>query len=119
VSFDSMSPVTLTNGSGIAVYEVMDANPSIQENAQFPTFLVLPPNGNGTATQTSENATVGPISTVQTAPAGDPIPRFQSIPPPADCTLEGDCSAQYFPHVMLIDTRLNYTTYAGGATSTN
>ncbi len=43
VSFDSMSEVILTNGTGVAVYEVMDANPSIQESAQFPTFLALAP----------------------------------------------------------------------------
>ena len=55
-----MSQVTLTNGSGIAVYEVMDANPSIQESAQFPTFLALAPSGSGTTTITSENVSLGP-----------------------------------------------------------
>ncbi len=64
VTLDSMSEVTLTNGSGMAVYEVVDANPSIQESAQFPTFLAIAPNGNGTSTTTCENVSLGPISTV-------------------------------------------------------
>src|SRR5581483_2150169 len=49
-SLDSVSPVTLVNGSGIAVYEVVNANPSTQESAQFPTFLALAPSGNGQTT---------------------------------------------------------------------
>jgi uncharacterized protein (TIGR03437 family) len=119
VSFDSMSQVTLTNGSGIAVYEVVDANPSIQESAQFPTFLVLAPNGNGTSVTTNENATLGPISTVETATATDPIPRFQQTTPPADCTVVGDCDAPYFPALSVLSEPLNYTAQAGGQTTTN
>lgn len=119
VSFDSMSQVTLTNGSGIAVYEVVDANPSIQESAQFPTFLVLAPNGNATPVTTSENAALGPISTVETATATDPIPRFEQITPPVDCTILGDCNAPYFPALSLFNTSLNYTAQAGGLTTTN
>ena len=119
VSFDGMSQVTLTNGSGVAVYEVVDANPSIQESAQFPTFLTIAPSGSGTSTTTSENATLGPISTVQTATATDPIPRFQQITPPADCTIVGDCNAQYFPALFLQETSLNFTAQAGGAYQAN
>jgi uncharacterized protein (TIGR03437 family) len=119
VLFDSMSQVTLTNGSGIAVYEVVDANPSIQESAQFPTFLVLAPNGNATPVTTSENATLGPISTVETATATDPIPRFQQITPPADCTIVGDCDAPYFPALSVSNTTLSYSAQAGGLTTTN
>jgi uncharacterized protein (TIGR03437 family) len=119
VSFDAMSQITLANGSGIAVYEVVDANPSIQESAQFPTFLVIAPNGSGTSVTTSENATLGPISTVEIGTATDPIPRFQQITPPADCTVVGDCNAPYFPALSVLQTSLNYTTQAGGATTTN
>jgi uncharacterized protein (TIGR03437 family) len=119
VTLDSMSAVTLTNGSGIAVYEVVDANDSIQESAQFPTFLVLPPSGSGTSTTTAESLSLGPISTVQTATATDPIPRFQQITPPADCTIVGDCNAPYFPALVVPESTLNYTTQAGGNTTTN
>ncbi len=119
VTLDSMSQVTLTNGSGIAVYEVVDANPSVQESAQFPTFLVLAPSGSGTSTTTSENVSLGPISTIQTATATDPIPRFQQITPPPDCSIVGDCNAPYFPALSVPETTLNYTTQAGGVTTTN
>jgi uncharacterized protein (TIGR03437 family) len=119
VTLDSMSQVTLTNGSGIAVYEVVDANSSIQESAQFPTFLVLAPSGSGVSTTTTETVSLGPISTVQTATATDPIPRFQQITPPADCTILGDCDAPYFPALSVPETSLNYAAQTGGATIAN
>ena len=118
-SFDSMSPVALTNGSGIAVYEVVDANPNIQESAQFPTFLVLAPNGVGQTITTSENATLGPVSTVETAAATAPIPRFQQTTPPADCSIVGDCDAPYFPVLKVLETSLSYSTTAGGLTTSD
>lgn len=118
-SLDSMSPLTLANGSGIAVYEVINANPSNQESAQFPTFLVLAASGNGQTTITSENATLGPISTVVTATVTDPIPRFQALTPPADCTVVGDCNASYFPQLTVPQTSLSFTTPFGGVTTTN
>jgi uncharacterized protein (TIGR03437 family) len=119
VTLDSMSPVTLTNGSGIAVYEVVDANASIQESAQFPTFLVVPSNNTGTSTTTSENTSLGPLSTVETATATDPIPRFQQITPPADCSIVGDCGAQYFPALNVPESTLSFASQAGGVTTTN
>jgi len=115
VSFDSMSPVVLTNGAGIAVYQVMDANPSIQESAQFPTFLALA-GFSGNAIQTVETVSLAPISTVQTATATDPIPRFQQVEIPADCTIVGDCNAGYFPRLEVLQTPLSYTSPAGGVT---
>lgn len=108
VSFDSMSPVTLTNGTGIAVYQVMDANPSIQESAQFPTFLALAPFS-GASVQTSENVSLAPISTVYTATATDPIPRFQQLPIPDDCSIVGDCNANYFPRLSVSQTSMSFS----------
>lgn len=119
VSFDGMSQVSLTNGSGIAVYEVVDANDSVQESAQFPTFLVLAPNyNNPPAITTGENATLGPVSTVETATLKDPIPRFQQTTPSSDCSLLGDCNAAYFPSLSIPENSLSYTAQAGGATAT-
>jgi uncharacterized protein (TIGR03437 family) len=115
VTFDSMSQVTLTNGFGMAVYEVVDANASIQESAQFPTFLVLAGSGSGASTTTSESVSLGPISTVETATATDPIPRFQQIMPPADCSLVGDCNAAYFPVLRVIESSLNFSAQVGAA----
>jgi uncharacterized protein (TIGR03437 family) len=112
-----MSPVTLTNGAGIAVYQVMDANPSIQESAQFPTFLALAPFS-GADVQTVENVSLAPISTVYMATAKDPIPRFQQIPIPEDCTIVGDCSASYFPRLSVVEPSVSYTAPAGSGTQT-
>jgi uncharacterized protein (TIGR03437 family) len=119
VTFDSMSQVTLTDGSGIAVYEVVDANSAIQESAQFPTFLAIAPSGSGVSITTSENALLGPVSAVQTATATDPIPRFEQITPPADCSIEGDCSAHYFPALSVPETSLSYAAQVGGSTQTD
>jgi uncharacterized protein (TIGR03437 family) len=100
VSFDSVSEVSLLNGSGIAVYEVVDDNPFVQEFAEFPTFLGLPPNTTNGAS-TSEDISLAPVSTVMIASHTDPIPRFQSLAPPQDCTLIGDCGANYFPKLYV------------------
>ncbi len=117
VSLDSMSEVILTNGAGVAVYEVMDANASIQESAQFPTFLALTPFS-GNSVQTSEDVSLAPVSTVQMPTAKDPIPRFLQIEIPEDCTIVGDCNANYFPRLSVLDTSLSYTAQAGGQTQT-
>jgi uncharacterized protein (TIGR03437 family) len=118
VSFDAMSPVTLVNGAGLAVYEVVDANQNVQESAQFPTFLGLMPFS-GASVQTSENVSFAPVSSVFTATATDPIPRFLSVTPQADCTILGDCNAQYFPSLSVLEPSLAYTATAGSNTQTN
>jgi len=109
VSLDSVSPVTLANGAGIAVYQVMDANPSIQESAQFPTFLALAPSSGAATVQTSENVSLAPISTVYTATATDPIPRFQQVPIPDDCSIVGDCNAGYFPKLSVSQSSMSFS----------
>jgi uncharacterized protein (TIGR03437 family) len=116
-SFDGMSEVTLTNGAGVAVYEVMDANDHIQESAQFPTFLSLAPFS-GDSVTTAETVSLAPVSTVYMATAKDPIPRFQQIDIPEDCTILGDCHAKYFPQLLVLETSLTYTAEAGGQTQT-
>jgi uncharacterized protein (TIGR03437 family) len=113
VSFDAMNEVTLTQGAGIAVYEVVDSDPAIQESAQFPTFLSVSASPNGTAVITSEDVSFAPVSTVQTASPTAPIPRFQRISAPPDCAVLGDCDAQYFPRLTVLEDSLAYTAQAG------
>src|SRR5579871_1579694 len=117
-TFDQMSSVTLANGSGYVVYEVVDDNPNLQESAQFPTFLGLAPFS-GAAVQTSETVSFGPVSTVLTATSADPIPRFAALPVPADCNIVGDCNAHYFPQLSVPVTSLSYTAQAGAGIQTN
>ena len=109
-----MSEVALSNGAGVVVYEVVDANPTIQESAQFPTFLSVPPSLNGTYVQTSEDVSFAPVSTVMVASATDPIPRFQQTSAPSDCTVVGDCGL-YFPKLSVDQTSFQYTAQAGSS----
>jgi uncharacterized protein (TIGR03437 family) len=118
VLLDGMIEVPLTDGSGIAVYEVVRSNLSRLESAQIPTFLSLAPFS-GNAIQTLESVSLAPVSTVQTATDRDPIPRFQQITPPADCSFLGDCDADYFPALSVTESSLDYTAEAGGVTQTN
>lgn len=118
VTFDTMSAVTLTGGSGFVVYEVVDSNPSVIESAQFPTFLGLAPSGNGTSTTTSETVSFAPVSTVNTATATDPIPRFQQLTAPSDCSIIGDCGAAYFPVLNVPESSLQYTAQSGAGIQT-
>jgi uncharacterized protein (TIGR03437 family) len=113
VSFDSMNLVPLTNGTGSVVYEVVDANPSVQESAQFPTFLGLAPITNAEAISTSANISFAPLSTAMTGSAQAPIPRFVAMPVPPDCSIVGDCGAKYLPHLLVEESSLQYTAPAG------
>jgi len=107
-ALNSASEVPLTNGAGTAVYEVADANPSVQETAQLPTFVGLAPFGDGTATVASENVSFAPVSTIHVADAA-PVPRFTAVAPPSDCAALGDCNASYFPHLEVDAPTLNFT----------
>ena len=113
VTLDSMSQLTLNNGTAIAVYEVMDGNPNAQESAQFPTYLGLAPSDNPT-TVTTETVSYAPVSGVIIGTLHDPIPRFLELPPPADCSIIGDCNAPYYPKLFVNTTPLNFTAQSGG-----
>src|SRR5262249_39961908 len=92
VTCNSVSEATLTNGSGVAVYEVVDANPALRQTAQFPTFLGIPPITSDTVPVASEQVSLAPISTVTTASTTDPIPRFLAAAAASDCASLGDCN---------------------------
>ena len=91
VTLGSVSEVPLTNGSGYAVYEVADANPNVRETAQFPTFIALPRLTPPAVAQ--ETIALAPVSTVTTASATAPIPRFTAVAMQSDCQIFGDCAA--------------------------
>ena len=95
--FGAVSDVELAGGAGIAVYEVVDANPGVIENAQIPAFLGLAPGGSYTAI-TKQDLRLGPVSTVRYgASATAPVPRFLGGSAGSDCTLNGDCDGSYLP----------------------
>jgi len=106
------NPVPLTNGSGYAVYEVVDANPSAIESAQIPNFFALPPNSPPSTSNGS--LSLAPVSTVATASTTAPIPRFVAVMPPSDCAAVGDCNASYYPQLQVTATPLQVTAVSGG-----
>ena len=92
VAFNSVTELTLVNGSAYVVYEVVDANSSATESAQVPTFLGLPADGNRSPSVSSSSVYFAPQSTVVNATPTDPIPRFAAVNPQPDCHIVGDCA---------------------------
>jgi uncharacterized protein (TIGR03437 family) len=114
VLFSTLTQVPLTSGAGSAVYEVIDANPNIQEYAQFPTFVGLPNVAGQTPVVASEAISFGPYSTVSTAMAGLAVPRFSAPLPTNDCSVVGDCGANYFPVLTATAASLQFVSGASG-----
>ena len=112
ITLNAAGELTLSGGSAYAVYEVVDANPTVQESVQFPTFIGL---GSVTASAVAqETVSLAPISSAPAASTTAPIPRFAAnFPPPSDCTSVGDCTATYFPKLM-VDALPIILTAAGG-----
>src|SRR5215469_7545890 len=115
VAFNSVSEISIVNGGAYVVYEVVDANNSAIESAQFPTFLGLAPDGNRKATQTTASVFFAPQSSVATASATEALPRFHAIAPQPDCSIVGDCST-YLPALSLNTTSLQFSAGSGSAT---
>jgi len=119
VTSDSVGEVTLSNGSGVAVYEVVDSNPNVRESAQFPTFIGLPPITDGSTPIASEQVTFAPVSNVFAATTTDPVPRFVGNAPPSDCPSLADCNAGYFPALSVFASQpLQFTALAASAPQT-
>jgi uncharacterized protein (TIGR03437 family) len=93
----TVTEVSLLSGAGVAVYEVVDANPSVQESAQFPTFIGLTTTANQPIVTANAAIAIGPVSAIATATTTDPIPRFRRTAPASDCQFLGDCTSKYFP----------------------
>ena len=113
IAFNTASPVTLANGAGYVVYEVVDANNATIESAQFPTFLGL---SNVTAASTAnESLSFAPVSILTTASQTAPVPRFQATIPASDCSIVGDCQAGYFPKLSVpAAPSIQLAAFAGG-----
>jgi len=70
---------TVTNGFAFAVYEVVDDNPFVIENAVIPVaygFVPNTPNSSPGLGNLQMSVSFAPLSTVTTASADAPIPRF-------------------------------------------
>ena len=112
-TFTSASEIPMSNGAGNAVYEVVDANPSVQESAQFPTFVGLAPTGGGNTIVADAKVSFAPLSTINIA-SSDPVPRFADVVPQSDCSTLHDCDAAYFAHLVVNSPALDFTSPVGG-----
>jgi uncharacterized protein (TIGR03437 family) len=111
VALNSASQVSMAGGTGYAVYEVVDANPSVIQSAQIPTFVVLTQATAPTVAQ--ESLSLAPVSQTPTASVTAPVPRFVAVTPPPDCGIVGDCQAAYFPKLSVAPIPIQFTLIAG------
>ncbi len=112
-TFDSVTEVTLAGGAGVAVYEVVDANPALRESVQIPTFLGYPGSASGGAVVTNTTVSLAPVSTTITAAGSAPLPRFLATAPAPDCSAVNDCSASYFPRLVVSAAPITFSASVG------
>ena len=101
LTLNSVSEVTMRNGEGVAVYEVVSENPNVLESAHIPTFVGLAAQNDGRNIVASARVSLAPLSTVRTASSSAPLPRFLDVPPELDCSILRDCNASYFPRLFV------------------
>ncbi|MCC7497401.1 MAG: hypothetical protein IT160_07480 [Bryobacterales bacterium] len=112
---DSAGEVPLAAGAGFAVFEVLDSDPSIRENAQIPVFLALPwPSGGDFDYSPVVTVEYAPVSDQTAAVEGAPVPRFIEFVPGSDCEAMGDCDAGFRPKLQ-VSTALIRSTRAAGS----
>jgi hypothetical protein len=102
-TFAGLAPVTLSGGAGTAVWEVMVADPVAVETVHVPFAIAYNANtasnlpGLGTA---NVNLSFAPLSTVTTASASAPIPRFADTSTSRTLFVVNACTTNLlFPYV--------------------
>lgn len=113
VVFNGAAEINLASGAGQVVYEVVDANPLTRATAEVPTFLGIPDTGGSDVPLAKQTITLGPVSTVAGPSETEPIPRFVSVLPPADCPSGSECAA-LFPKLFVKAPPFEYTAVSGG-----
>jgi uncharacterized protein (TIGR03437 family) len=96
--FNAMTEVNLSNGSGVAVYEVINADPAAQESAQIPVFIGVPRSQSARSSTAQLQVSFAPVSTTATASVVAPVPRFVQVNAPTDCGVFADCRS-YIPRL--------------------
>ncbi len=113
-SYDTAREVSLDNGTGFAVFEVISADQFSLQNAQIQTFLTLPAGTVGSTFQTQLDVSLAALSSSATASNGA-VPRFIQTTPANDCVAIGDCGAPYFPALnVTVPNPLKFSVNAGG-----
>ncbi|MFN9457998.1 MAG: hypothetical protein ACK6D7_11550 [Acidobacteriota bacterium] len=116
--FDLVAEVPLVNGAGAAVFEVMDSAANLRESAQVPTFLILEQRPEGGSARAGVALHLGPLSNAAAPSVIAPVPRFQEVAPPGDCTALGDCDANLFPRLAVESAELTYDVLIGSSGQT-
>ncbi len=109
---NGFAPITVYNGSAVAVWEVLSANPAEIESAEFGVAVGFTPEASsanallqiGTATVRGSFA---PLSRVALASLTDPVPRFAESPARPAFTI----TDRGFP---VVDAVVNAASYAPG-----
>lgn len=99
-----LTQVSVFNGAGIAVYEVLFADPFTQERIDLPVavaYVANPSNNLPTpGVQSGVTVSFAPLSTVGTASDTAPIPRFVPSPGPRNTFIVQKCNCNMlFPFV--------------------
>jgi uncharacterized protein (TIGR03437 family) len=90
----------------------------VVESAQIPIFVVVPPTSCPGTLIPKISEMPAPVSTVSTADATAPIPRFIATPATSDCKVIGDCTAVYYPALSVNQTAINLSGSSLGGTQT-
>jgi uncharacterized protein (TIGR03437 family) len=99
--------VVLSGGSGLAVYEVVNADPAATESAQIPVFIGIPRSQSSRSGTAFLQVSFAPVSTTNTTSAVAPVPRFAQINAPTDCGVFSDCSA-YIPKLFAPPVNMDF-----------
>jgi hypothetical protein len=111
-TFNDVSEILLSNGTGVAVYEVVDANPAAIETAQIPVFLGLPRSADARTITTGVDVFLGPASTVAVASPTQPVPRFKRVSASTDCSVQSDCS-KFVPKLEAYPRNTSFVAFSG------
>lgn len=91
-----------SDGSPFFVYEVADANPNVQESAQFPLYAFAGPTPSNGLIVVRAALQLMPVPAAGTQAASLPTPRYSASDIVApDCGLLGDCMANWFPELSV------------------
>ncbi len=92
-----VSEATVEGEEAWAVYQVMAADPGEAESVEIPLWVFTPTTRPNEAVIVRVMTMLAPLSDRPGSVPGAPVPRYRSMEPQADCSLLGDCDADYFP----------------------
>lgn len=111
---DSVNEVVLGSGSGILVYEVVDANPAAIESAQIPIFVGVARTIQAATITPAREVFLAPISTSSLATPNLPIPRFAANLPITDCSSDPNC-LDFLPKLAAYPQPTSFVAFTGAA----